>query len=599
MVQFLYPGAGTWRYSIMEGGAVFAEDSAADLMNRYLDEAGSNFNGIGVLTNPNLAVSTAGYKASLFWRYIAEQHSPRINPADEPKIGVETYRKLIETCSAGSHSTADVKNALRQLPWYQDFYEFGYLDPARLDRTSSETTLGNYALACYLKELGANVPDRRFDFMEDEENIYIDEVIPGAPLQSTLAIVAMSGSGTVTPTLSPTFMGSVNNFAHRFYEVAVDTAVTNINIQFTAGGGFTSHLFQIVLIDEDNMVRDIHRTDTGSYTKRLTNLRDGKRLARIALVVTGADSSGTFSISVSAAAAAPDVMVTRWHSIMKTEYEIDSRNWAWTWVSPDIWVDNDNDGLADGQVYFNYNNQLHIRLHNKGNLTASGIQVQFFYQDASGGLADANWLPVKDMGGTTQVLSGLSLADGASNDWSVNWSPVPSGSSHHFCIRAIVTVAGDPNTDNKRVLSNFGNVVVKFGGLLDIDLIRRNILDVLGPIELRVIPRLTPDLEVSMRDIQEQATVILKPGEAVRDVLRINHRPLKAIYDHDDHKQHGDCLPAERMEWKPDPRGYYRTDPRALPPGVGDKPMVTIVHEVDGLPLGGVSFMVEIDDSEQ
>jgi hypothetical protein len=40
MVQFQYgTGTGPWRSSIVEGGAVFAEDSAADKMNRYLDEA--------------------------------------------------------------------------------------------------------------------------------------------------------------------------------------------------------------------------------------------------------------------------------------------------------------------------------------------------------------------------------------------------------------------------------------------------------------------------------------------------------------------------------------------------------------------------------
>ncbi|MGH9722286.1 MAG: hypothetical protein ACRD8O_18915, partial [Bryobacteraceae bacterium] len=66
MVQFQYGGGGLWNFSLTEGGAVFAEDSAADSMNRYLDEACTNFNGAGVLSNPNLSLSTAGYKCSLF-----------------------------------------------------------------------------------------------------------------------------------------------------------------------------------------------------------------------------------------------------------------------------------------------------------------------------------------------------------------------------------------------------------------------------------------------------------------------------------------------------------------------------------------------------
>lgn len=605
MVQYQYGGTGVWRQSVFEGGAVFAEDSAADLMNRYLDEGGTNFNGTGVQVNTNLSIATGSYKCSLFWRYVAEQQSPLITPADEPKIGVETYRRIIEVCSAGSYSTDDVKSAIRQLPWYQDFYEFGYLDPAKLDRTSSETTFGNYALACYLKDLGTNAPDRRFDFMEDEQNIFIDDVIAaiqGTPLQTSLASVTLAGTGTVTTSTSVSFSGSVNSFAHRFHEVTVDPAVTNIDVQFTASGGLTSSIFQIALIDEDDAVRDIHRTDLASYSKRLTSLRDGKKLSKIALVVSGANTGGSFSVSASSAAPAPDVMVTRWHSVAKTEYEIDSRNWAWTWVSPDIWVDNDADGMADDEVFFNFNNKLNIRLHNKGNADASGIQVELSYQDASGGLSSASWLPVQNTGGVTQVLTGLSLAAGASNNFVVDWSPSPSGSSSHFCVRAIVTVPGDPNTDNKRVLSNFGNVVVKPGGFIDIAMIRRAIDRTPQKIILRAVPRLTPDLEISLRDLTERQALLLKPGETALDLIRVTHRKLKAhvVHEHEpeNHSPYAN-LTVKRIEQTPDPRGHYRTDPRALPPGVADRPMLTIVHEVNGLPQGGATFLITLDKGKK
>src|SRR4029077_15515499 len=218
-----------------------------------------------------------------------------------------------------------------------------------------------------------------------------------------------------------------------------------------AGAGLTSRIFQIALIDEDGVVRDIHRSDKASYSKFLTNFRSGKRLSKILCAVSGCETGGSFTVSASSASAAPDIMVTRWNTALKNEYEIDSRNWSWTWVSPAIWVDNDNDGIADGVVFFNFDNKLHIRLHNKGNAPASGVSVSFFYQDASGGLSDASWLPVQDTNGVTQVLTGLSLADGHSNAFVGNWSPAPSGASQHFCVRAIVS-SSDPNTDNKRVL---------------------------------------------------------------------------------------------------------------------------------------------------
>lgn len=603
MVQFEYGGTGTWWGSVLEGGAVFAEDTAADLMNRYLDEAGSNFNGDGVMIIPNMSLSSASYKCSLFWRYISEQQSADLT---EPFIGVETYRTIIEHCSAGSYSTDDVKNAIRSLPWYQDFYEFSYLDPARLDRLSSETTLGNYALACYLKDLGSNVPDSRFDFIEDEENIFIDQVIPGAPSQTTLASVTLAGTGTVTTSTSASFSSSVNNLAHRYYEVTVDPAVTNVEVQFTAGSGLTSLIFQIVQIDEDNAVRDINRTDATNYTKRVTSLRGGKKLSKLLLVVTGGDSSGSFTLSASSAAASSDVMVTRWHSVMKNEYEIDSRFWAWTWVSPDIWVDNNGDGVADSEVFFNTNNQLHIRLHNKGNAAASGIQVDFYYQDASGGLSNAGWLPVQDTGGTTQVLTGLTLAAGASNDFTVNWSPSPSGLSNHFCIRAIVTVPGDPNTDNKRVLSNFGNVVMPFRKFIDISLIRRNLLDRIQAVTLQVIPRVPKDFEVSLRDIKQRGTLLLRPGEITQDTIRIEHLNLRnqVVHEHLSEEHHhlngfNAKRSAKKLERSPDPRGFYPADPRTLPPGVAGRPMVTIVHEVNGIPQGGVTFLLTLDNEKR
>ena len=603
MVQFQYGGAGTWQGSVFEGGAVFAEDTAADLMNRYLDEAGTNFNGIGVMSDTNLSLDTASYKCSLFWRYIAEQHSP---DQSEPFVGVETYRRVIELCSAGSYTAADVRQAIRELPWYQDLWEFGYLDPARLDCGNAETTLGNYALACRLKDLGVDVPDRRFDFIEDEENIFIDDVvrtvISTAPLQSTLASVTLAGSGAVTTTSGPTWSANVNRFAHRYYEVTVDPAVTNVQVTFNAGAALTSRIFQIALIDTAGALRDIHRTDAGSYSKRITNDRGGVKLAKLVLVVTGADSTGSFTLSASPAAPAPDVMVTRWHSVIRTEYEIDSANWAWTWVSPDIWVDNDGDGLADGEVLFNTDNKLHLRLHNKGNATANGIGAQFWYQDASPGLSDAAWLPVKNTAGIVQSLSGLTLAAGASNDWSVDWAPTPSGMSHHFCIRAVVSVPGDPNTDNKRLLSNFGNVVLPFRKYVDLRLLLRNVLEGPGPVELRVVPRLTNDVIVEQRDVKRLQARTLAPGEEIVDAIRLTHRNQEAVYEHR-HDEVGDdgFLPtvARGLRRAPDPVGHYPAHEETLPPGVAGKPLLTIVHEADGLPLGGVTYLVDIQGGSQ
>lgn len=584
MVQFKYGSAtGPWRQSVIEGGAVFAEDSAADKMNRYLDEAGSNFNGVGTQANPNLSLMSASYKCCLFWRYVAEQQSADIT---EPFVGVETYRNVIEHCSAGSYSTDDVKNALRELPWYQDFYEFSYLDPQRLDLTNGETTLGNYALACYLKDLGSNVPDRRFDFIEDEENIYIDEVVGGPP-GTTLISPAITGTGTLGVSGSVAFTGNVNPWASRYYVIDISQATTNVQVSFTGGTGLTSCLFQIALIDQDGKVRDIHRTDRTTYSKRVANLLNGKRLSKVVAIVTGANTGGAYSLSVTPAAAAPNVMITRWNSVKGTEYEVDSRNWAWSWVSPDVWVDNNNDGKADGTVFFNTNNKLHIRLHNKGNATANGIQIAAFYQNAAPGLSPSAWLPVKNTLGATQVLSGLSLAAGSSKDWVMNWSPKPSGKSEHFCVRVIVTVPGDPNTDNKRCISNFGSVKVKPKEFKDINLTLQRVRDKFPLSVISVIPRLgaSRELVISERDVQR---LRLGKLEAL-ETLRISHVPVGLSTEGPQRQE-----PLPKVPDFPDPAKNYPIHADTLPPGVATKPMVTITAVNQGVVLGGITLMIEV-----
>lgn len=599
-VQYAYPGldgSGPWAAAMKEGGATWAEDTVTDLVNRYLYEAGDTTfsGGPGLLAMPHKSLENYDdrYKTSLFWRYVAEQHSPLTAAADEPTIGAEVYRTLIETCSAGAWSAADVRQALRTLPWYQDFYEFGYLDPARLDLTSGETTWGNFAVAAYAKDLGANVPGRRFAFMDNAENIYFDDLLntffePAVPAQARLAAVTIAGTGALTAAGSLSFSSSVPRFGRRYYVVTVASGVTSVRIEYAAGAALVSGLFQVILVDEDGAVRDIHRTDRGAYVKQVTNVRDGKRLDRIVLIASGAASAGPFSITVAPAPAASDVMVTRWNSALGTEHEIDSRSWSWTWVSPDVWVDSNMDGVADDTVFLDTDNKLFIRLRNKGNADASGIAVQFDYQDASGGLSPTAWRPVRNAAGVVQSLSGLTLAAGATSQWSVDWAPAPSAGSDHFCVRAVVTAPGDPNSDNKRVLSNFGNVAAPLRGMAAIRLLRRN-LDLVRArrVEAMAVPRLGRDLALSLEDLGALNGETLKPAETVADVVRVEHRPLGGVTPRDDR---GDS------RHRPDPRGDYPTDPRSLPPGVAGRPMLTLVHMVDGMPQGGVTILVKLQE---
>lgn len=603
LIQELYEGAGTaggWNSGMVEGGAVLGEDVVFDAHNRYIVQATAS----GTLAFPSTSLNTYGarYYLALFLKYISEQQSSRVNPADEPSIGVETYRAVLERFDADGYTDAAFEAAVRQLPWYQSFYKYHYLDAAGLDETSSETLLGNFWLACYLKDFGINSPDRRFDFMEDEENATWDTIFLGADSVSTLGAVSLTSTTTLNSggalTLSSGSGGSVSSFAARFYKVNVASGVDTLRVDFTAGAGFNRPLVQIVLVEPGNVVRDILRSDRTTWSRTIANTRGGTNLDHILIVVAGTDTSGSFTLAVRETPPAPDVMVSRWHHAAGTHYEIDSFGWAWTWVSPDIWVDNDGNGLADNEVFFNQNNKLFIRLRNQGRAAASGISVEFWYQDASGGLSDSAWLPVQNTFGVAQTLTGLNLAVGATNQFSVDWAPAPSGASKHFCMRAIVTVPGDPNTDNKRCLSNFGNVKAA-GPYLDLSLLRRFLLES-RDYRIDVIPRTLGRWFVSDSDLARTEKIPFKPGQEVVDVFRIRQR--KKFVQHaggvtvaPDFLAKRACPGKKgesRRELQPDPHGHYPTDPRALPPGLDKVPLITIAHVVDGEVIGGFTWAV-------
>src|SRR5262249_11673238 len=203
---------------------------------------------------------------------------------------------------------------------------------------------------------------------------------------------------------------------------------------------------------------DVHRSDrtAGSKTVNMSGL------TKVVVIGGSREQGGDFTVHFDEAASATDVMITRWNTAVGTEFEVDSAGWSWTWISPDIIVDTNNDELDDGNVFFGRDNKLKVRLRNRGNATASNnIRVDFWYQKATPHLTTAGWIPVKNLGGVTQQLTGLSLAAGADAWFSVDWAPVDDGTHHpHWCVKAKVTVAGDPNADNKMAFRNFANVVV-------------------------------------------------------------------------------------------------------------------------------------------
>jgi hypothetical protein len=144
--------------------------------------------------------------------------------------------------------------------------------------------------------------------------------------------------------------------------------------------------------------------------------------------------------------------------------------------------------------------------------------------------------------------------------------------------------------------ANFGNVQVKPGFSIDLNSIRRNNKLVLKHVTLRVVPRLTSDFDLSLREVRAMESIALKPGEEIVDTLHVEHRPVKAAaFEIAVKKPNTGLARFERRLKTPDLFGSYPTDPDTLPPGVAGRPMITIVNEVDGVPIGGVTYMITIE----
>lgn len=596
--------SGSWAKGMTEGGATFAEDSVVDPVNRYLAEAEDFPQSDGPIDGPENSLQNASYELALFLKYIAEQQSPQIG--SEP-VGVETYRTLLEAFDANGYDTSAFEDAVLGLPWYQRLHSFEYLDPAEKDLMNGETVLGNFWLACYCKDLGTEVPDRRFDFMEDEETIHADDILPAsmaAPENwDTLDSVDIDKDVTLSPGETANLASGsarVDAFAARFYRVEPDSAVDTVELEFKtpAGSSLAEPIVQAVLVEPDDSVRDIYRTDSETWTRTVGIERNGTELDHIVVVVAGTETGGQFSLTVADVPDTPDVSVTRWHTEAGTHYEIDPFGWSWTWTSPDVWVDNDGDGTADDRVYFNQNNDLFLRLRNQGTADASGISVEFWYQDASSNLDPTAWKAVADASGTVQKLSGLSLGAGADGEWSVQWAPTPAGNSNHFCVRAVVSVPGDPNSDNKRVLTNFGNVV-STSAFADLTWRRRGIDGVRS--DIQVVSRLH-GYEISQVDFDRvRRSETDSPGF---EQLRVRPRGVEetdsltgpADDDWQQRLSRSVCETGDRpraLPRTPDLHGYYPTEPAALPPGIDEESdLVTVTQLAEGRVTGGFTWAI-------
>lgn len=607
LVQFRYnAGAGPVngvRQITLEGGARLLEESINETPNRYVESAvdpdlsAGSVPRKGILNFPDETLldvganSLLGYSAGLFWKYVAEQHSTRTTAADEPAIGVDSYRVIIERMvpTADGFTLAAIRNGRAQLPWYGTFDQFGYYDAAATELDSHETTWSNFLVANYRHRFqipGGPGYDRRFDYLEDEDAAGN----AGAKLNTFGAAVLPGNAFTIAQgsAVTKTVFGH-KPYAAVYYELTPGSpAPRMLRVNVTTSAGMTDPVVQILRIGALNDLVDLHKSDRTSWSKTI-NMAG---LTKVVVIVGSREHGGNFTVNVDEIAAATDVMITRWNTAAGTEFQVDPAGWAWAWTSPDIMVDTNDDLLEDASVFFGRNNTLKVRLRNRGNTPASNIQVDLWYQKATPHLTTAGWIPVQNAAGVTQQLTGLTLAPGAEGWFGVDWAPVDDGTHHpHWCVKAKVTVAGDPNVDNKMAFRNFANVVAgppdtTFAGLI-------RFTEWIEGDRLQIIPRAPTSTLVVTNPRELPRPVPRGCDPRVADPRVIHGAPLDMTFARFAVRR------PELRRWdgrsteQPESSGaYYPVDERTLPPGVRSDEIVTVAHVRDSRPFGGVSYRI-------
>lgn len=590
-VQYRYNGTTTLSgiYGVLrEGGARLIEDSLNDKPNRYVDSAQPIFN------NPANGLLEPGggnpirYAAGLLWKYFAEQHSLYAGPASEPAVGIDSYRRVLEQTATAlasdpglGYTIAGLRSARGQMPYYGTLDVFGYYDAAATERTSSETTWGNYLAANYMH--GRGVPDARFNYKEDPDAVSW----PGSAV-AKLADIRAALTETIPVAQGASLTRSVvgqTPWSARYYRLTPGSpAPRMVRVQVTCTNGMSDPIVQVLRIGPGDALVDVHRSDKATYSKTI----NASGLSEIVVIVASRDGAGDFSVQIDEVASATDVMVTRWHTQAGREYEIDPVGYSWNWISPDVMVDNNNDGLADGDVVFGQNNKLKIRLRNRGNANASNIQVEFWYQKAGTGLPPSGWIPIQNLAAVTQVITGETLAAGAEKWLTVDWAPVNDGTNHpHWCVKAVVTVAGDPNTDNKQVFSNFHVVP---GGDGDRVPLLVYLAEFAAREDLHVVSRGKWRLKVEVPPAARPPRPIPGPDPAPFKAFTLA-RPRLATLRVEKATNVQDWDGKERSA-RPREDRAYPIPKDALPPGVDARDLVTVTHVVDGVAVGGSSFLV-------
>jgi len=217
------------------------------------------------LANPNLTLTSASYKAALFWNYLTEQLGTILA---EPERGSDVIQAY------WSNTDPDNPDSMQVLRDTIQDYAPG---------ASLEEIFHNFSITNYTKDFDVSaVPDSSLYF-------YIDETL--------------GGGGTVYNSVARTTVGfsnslsnaSVNAWASRYFEVEIDTTgqCEIIGFRGEASDNDLDFGWTVIGIKAPNRIVELHKGRGSSFYKAFLN-NPADPFIKLAAVVTGLNEGGSF-----------------------------------------------------------------------------------------------------------------------------------------------------------------------------------------------------------------------------------------------------------------------------------------------------------------
>ena len=242
-------GCGPWPSAACEGQARMMQDqiySDIDTAASSCISAQGSFD--LYLSDTNDSVWEKGYEASLFWKYLAEQHG---NITQEPNVGSDFIRKWWEN-AVDDYDSPDIVQLTRET--IQDFGGAGV-----------DTSFHNFAIANVLHRYDLS----NLSASQRARWSYIDS---GQGFgQAEYDQVDISGNQSVSPGHSSSFIGFVSDYGALYRGADLDQCPNLAQLRVTIdmqGVYQPTGAFAIIILRDDEVIDVDKKTGTGwSYTR--------------------------------------------------------------------------------------------------------------------------------------------------------------------------------------------------------------------------------------------------------------------------------------------------------------------------------------------